>query len=487
MTPAVAGDGRPRRPDPSGERLRDLLDAIPDLERDEPDTTPRSAPEGGPDRRPGRVGAAASTTRPSTIPPRPLERAPASPRPPSPPQRTGDPPPGERPPADADGGGPPWWRRAGFAAAIVLLVLAIPLLGREGYRLIVNSTDGQEVSRLRDPMAPNYEEVVDSTPTMVLVETATDGSLDSLTFVSLNSDRGGTVLFLPNTTVLTEPEPGRETLDEAYESEMPVIDRAQQEVAREVGRRLNVGIDEVVAVDDRSLAQLVDPVGSVPIDNPDQLTLDDGTRFPTGPISLTPEQVGPYLGKMRQGEDQLSQFARHELVWRSWLNAIAASGDDGIVPGPADEGLGPFLHTLASGSVNYAVVPGDFTMVGGYVVDQEALGPMMVDAVPVPDPPEPGARLTVRLLNGAEPGGPPNEIIRKVVASNGAVTTIGNGPSFDNQTTEIVYALEEHEDAATLMLAVLGAAQGTTRLDPSAPDNIDLTIVLGRDALEGGS
>lgn len=382
---------------------------------------------------------------------------------------------------------PAWWRRVGFALCTVALIAAIPVLGREGYRLVVRSTDGRSVTRTDDPTAPGYEEIVDSTPTMVLVQSNVDGSLASLTFVSLNSERGGTVMFLPKMAPMKQPAYGLGALGMVYDAFLPRVDRAQDAVAHEVGILLNVGIDEVVPLDDRSIAQLIGPVGSIAVDNPDPVTLPDGTILPVGNVTLAPEQVGPYLGHLGEGEDQLSQFVRQERVWRSWLNAVAASTDPGIVPGSRSQGVGRFVRALSSGTVKYLPLPGAYDPGGIFVPDQAAMRAAVVDAVPVPDAPVPGARVVVRLLNGVEAGSPPPELIRRIVAADGAIAVMGNGPSFGRARTEIVYAVAAAEEAARTMLGVLGADHGTVRLDPSAPDNVDLTVILGRDVLDSAT
>ena len=64
----------------------------------------------------------------------------------------------------------------------------------------------------------------------------------------------------------------------------------------------------------------------------------------------------------------MSQFVRQELVWRAWFNAIAASSEPGIVPGSSTTGIGWFLRTLASGTVNYQTLPGSYTDADHYVV-----------------------------------------------------------------------------------------------------------------------
>ena len=163
---------------------------------------------------------------------------------------------------------------------------------------------------------------------------------------------------------------------------------------------------------------------------------------------------------------------------------MAASSDPGIVPGASDQGIGLFLRTLAAGAVNYVSLPGSYDEAGLFVTDDAALDELVLSAVPVPDPPVPDARTVVRLLNGVEPGAPSAAIIRRVVAADGSVAILGNGPSFDNDTTEIVYSDAADADAARAMLAALGATEGTVRLDPAAPDTVDLTVIVGRDVVD---
>src|SRR5699024_8480839 len=113
---------------------------------------------------------------------------------------------------------PPWWRRAGFALALVALVVAIPVLGRAGYRLVRDSTDGDLTDSSRSPEDPGYEELVTSTPTSLVVQKTPEGALSSLTFLSLpRGANGGSVVFVPIDTAIPEPGFGVDRLRSSYD------------------------------------------------------------------------------------------------------------------------------------------------------------------------------------------------------------------------------------------------------------------------------
>lgn len=376
---------------------------------------------------------------------------------------------------------PPRWRSAGFAVILVLLVVAIPLLGREGYRIIASSNDGRLVDDASGRNDPNYEELVESTPTAVLVQTDAAGAPVALTVLALTADKGGTVIFVPLDTKLIKEGFGVDRLRSAFSMRQGAPAKARSAVVAEVGRILNVGIDETIELDDRGFAQAVAPVAPLMFDNLAPIDLA-GFPFAAGPIELGADLVGPYMAYLYDGEDQLAQFARQELVWRSWLSAVAASDDPGAAPGDPAQGIGLFVPQLAAGPVNYVTLPGTYLDNGRYEPDAAAVNEMVVDAVPIPDAAYPGSRAVVRVLNGVEPGPPPPEVTRAVARYGGTLTVVGNAPSFDRTRTDIIYREPEMKDTAELMLAALGAT-GEAILDPQATDTVDITILLGPDVL----
>ena len=168
------------------------------------------------------------------------------------------------------------------------------------------------------------------------------------------------------------------------------------------------------------------------------------------------------------------------------LKEIVSDRDD-VVPGERSSGIGLFARSLAEGPVTYAVVPvePDPEIEGLLRVDFTTLNDIVLAAVPMPDSPSPGARPTVRLLNGVSAGEIPAEILQTVVQIGGAVTVVGNGPSFGRDDTTIIYADPELEGYAELLQVALGG--GSTRLDPEAEDSVGLTVILGRDVVDGAS
>ena len=383
--------------------------------------------------------------------------------------------------------GVPMWRRVGFAVAIVALIGSIPLLGRFGYRIVSESTDGNFTSSVRNPTDPGFEEEVVSTPTQLVLHKDEDGRPVSVTVLSLSgASGGGAVLFVPLDTEVPNPAYGVDRVIRAYDvlSARPADGRKQTAV--QVASVINVGIDGVVELDDRGWAQLVAPVAPLAIENPDPIDLGDVT-IDSGSIELTAEQVGPYLAAKRPGESPFNALVRHELVWDAWMTAIAESGRDDVVPGESSSGIGLFARSLAAGPVTYSVVPttpdgDDPTLLR---VDKSTLAPMVLAAVPNPDPATPGSRTTVRLLNGVSADPIPAGIVQSVVQIGGSVAVIGNGPSFGRDETLIVYSDPVNRGYAELLQAALGA--GTVRLDPEADETVGLTVILGSDAIDASS
>lgn len=386
---------------------------------------------------------------------------------------------------------PPLWRRVSFGIIMVALLVSIPLLVGTGYDLVTGSTDGKEGKGGARPEDPGYEELVTSTPTAVVVQTDAEGALVGLTFLALGSESGGgTVLFLPLDTSIPDAGFGVNRLRLAYRKGTSNPDVAAKLVSSLVGRLLNVGIDEVIQLDDEGWAIAVAPVAPFAIDNLDPLDFGD-IALPVGPVELGADLVGRYLGRLQDGETELSRLSRQEQVWRGWLQAVAGSEREDAVPGESGSGLGLFARTLADGPVTYVTLPG-IAMPGGpgtpdgYEPDDAQVEALVVDAVPAPDAGAVGSRRSVRLLNGVAAGAIPGDLIRQVAGLDGSVVVVGNGPSFGREETAIVYTDPKQKSYATMLKAELGAT-GPVKLDREAPDNIDVTVVFGSDLLDEAS
>lgn len=451
-SPAPGRPDRPDRPRSGDESLREALARIPDL-------APAPSPP---------TAASDAAVRRAAAPPAAADRA-----------GTGD-----RLPVLALRPPPPWWRRVAFAVTIVALVGAIPLLARTGYELVTSSTDGRFGGPQAGPGDPGFEQLVVSTPTAMVVHVDALGEPVSLTLLALSGeDGGGAVVFVPLDAALADPAFGIGRLRSAYQQGRPDPVAAVERVARLAGEVVNVGIDEVVRLDDVAWAQLVEPVAPLPIDNPEPVEVA-GTVLASGPTTLPADLVGPYLATRREAEDDFGRDFRRELAWRAWLAAVAAAPGDDVVPGEGTTGIGMFVRSLAAGPVTYTTLPGDYEDPGRlFVPDEAGVADLVVDAVPVPDPASPGSRPTVRLLNGVEPGLAPDEVTREIVGLGGTVTVVGNASSFDRDETTVVYDDPGQEPYATSLLRRLGGT-GEVRQEPDGADDVDLTLVLGRDVLD---
>lgn len=380
---------------------------------------------------------------------------------------------------------PPMWRRITFAVVLLGLIASIPVLGYAGYQLISESKEGDYAGTTLSPTDPGYEAPVEPTPTAVAIQYDDQDLPTGLTFLSTaGGEGGGSVIFVPLDTEVSEPSFGVDRLRTAYDvvADRPVV--ARERLASQVGRLLNVGVAEIIDLDNAGWEQLVTPVGPLTINNPDQIDLGFGQVIPSGETTLTAAQTGAYLAATVEGESDLNRLARHEAVWSAWLDQLAASGKAEAVPGESTAGISKFAQQLASGPVTFETLPVNSIpgLIPLFRIDEPAVNELITDTVASPTAAVPGSRFTVRLLNGVAPEGIPSDLVRQIVGLEGAVTILGNGPQFDTEETSVVYANPADKDLAKLVATAMGAT-GKVRLDREAPDTVDLTIVLGKDVL----
>lgn len=369
-----------------------------------------------------------------------------------------------------------------FGTAVVVLVVAIPALAVAGFNELLTGRHGRVLNPITDPAAPGYEAIVDPTPTALLVQVGEDGQPVSVTALALGAgDAGGTVVFVPPDTVLQRPVFLLGTLSAvAEQSGVEAMGQAAENV-------LGTAFGEMIVVDDAQLGAAVGPAAPIEIDNPDDVE-SDGVTFPSGPISLEPDEVGPYLAARNDGESDVNRLNRHQLFWRAWIDAIAAGADP---PGRPDarSGLGRFVRTIAAGTAELAILPvrqreGDGRDLE-YRPDFDAVRGLVAEAVPFPTSPEPGARYLARVLNGVEGAPLPRQITGNLVANRAQIASVGNARDLGRDTTVIEYYDPAREADAETARAALGA--GRVELRRGATDSVDLNIIVGRDVLRGAS
>ena len=387
--------------------------------------------------------------------------------------------------ADEVGGRPSIGRfwTYGFPVVVLALALLIPVLFTVGKNTVLQSTDGRVLGQVTDPAAPGWQAITDPTPTMLLVQTDADGTATGLSVMSLTGDESGGMIFIPMTTVLEVPGVGNVPLDAAFE-------RAGLEgLQTAVEGVLGVGMAEVAVVDPAAWADLVAPLGTIDVENPDDVrgTGPGGARtvlFPKGTITLTPEEVAPYLETVSPGENGLNLLVRQQAFWDAWLRAVGTSTDPAVVPGESTSGLGRFVRELAADRVDMAPLPVTSASIPGsdlavYLPVTDQVTSLVARLVPFPIGAPPGARPRVRLLDGVGTLDHGLGAVANVVAAGGQVDQIGNAEELGQAVTRFTYS----EDARLPEVERLreGIGVGEIVKVPSGQTAIDVTITLGAD------
>ena len=380
---------------------------------------------------------------------------------------------------DDEGGGHGGGRRPigrfwtyGFPALIVVFVVLLPVLFTAGKNAVLQSTDGRVLGTVTDPAAPGYQAITEPTDTLLLVQTDAAGVPNGLTVLSLTGEASGGMIFIPMTTVLELPGFGNIPLDAAYE-------RAGLEgLQKAVEGVLGVGMADVAVVGPDGWADLVAPLGTVEVANPDDVKVigPDGQKavlFPKGTITLTPDQVAPYLETLSPGENGVNRLVRHQAFWDAWLRKVGISNDPNVVPGESTSGLGHFVRALAADQVDMAPLPVTSASIPGsdlavYVPIPDQVTSLVARLVPFPIGAPPGARPRVRLLDGVGTLDHGLGAVANVVAAGGQVDQIGNADPFG--VAGHAAGLQRRRAAARGHRAPRRAGRRRDRQGPLGPD-----------------
>ena len=317
---------------------------------------------------------------------------------------------------------------------------------------------------------------------MLVAGVGDDGALNEVAVLSLNADgQGGSVLFMP--VELFTAVYGPRQLDELYTS------GGLTQLGVGVGSALSIGLTDATEVTPQRWAELIAPIGSLTIDNPDDVVATDESGsssvvFPAGEIELAPDEVAAFMGVRDAGSFDIDRLLRQELVWEAWLGTLNALGDPNLVPGEGEVGLARFVQRLAAGPVTFEPIP----LVAGdppaddplgepaYTPDEAGLAELLPRVIPLPAG---GGRPRLRLLDGAGLGGVPQSLVELFVRAGAELTVIGNAGDFDHETTEIIYYDPGEQVQAEAFHATLGA--GEVIFSDSTHDVVDVTIIIGAD------
>ncbi len=371
-----------------------------------------------------------------------------------------------------------WWR-FGFPALLVVLLVAAPTLIYAGVQVVLKTNDGRLIAGTASAGAPGWVATVPPTSTMMVAGVSDTGELSTVDLLALTSPKLGNVILIPVDTQVSV-NGTYETLVEAYKSGgTAALQTATQTL-------IGAGIDQVVVANSKNWQDLVAPAGSLTFTNPDNVIVNGSMLFRQGALTLTPDQVGAFLFSRNWAEDDTNRLLRQQEFWKAWMAKVAASQDPGVIPGELDTGIGQFLHTLAHQPVQYNVLPVSVhalatAYAGVYLPLQPQADIVINAAIPFPTAAPPGSRPRTRVLDGTGQLDHGLVAAHNLAVAGAQIDSIGNAESFHDAHTEFIVANEGERAAAQKLRDAFGV--GVVVVNGSADDSIDLTVVLGADAL----
>ncbi len=248
-------------------------------------------------------------------------------------------------------------------------------------------------------------------------------------------------------------------------------------------------VGDVTVANASDWEELVAPVGTLTVTNPDNVTVNGARLFNRGSIDITPAQAGIYLRSRNWAEDDTNRLLRQQVFWQAWLAKIAAKGTPDAVPGETDSGIGRFIRTMAATQVDYHVLPVKVQALpdayaGVFLPLTTEVRPLMAQAVPFPRASPVGSRPLVRILDGTGQLDHGVGVARALAAAGAQIDGIGNASSFTVPTTQIIITGSDRRAQAESLRKTMGFGDIIERQgDAFSSDSVDVTVILGADAL----
>lgn len=393
-----------------------------------------------------------------------------------------------RPPAELLAAAQPWFWSVGFPVLSVVLAVSVPVLLVVGRNTMLRSTAGALESQVSDPSAPGWRAFTEPTPTALVLQRDGAGHLVGLTLVSLTGADAAAVVLVPVDTVVGEP-PGRTLAELAADGDDAVRAGAEQV--------LGLSPSDVVSLDATGWRGAVAPVAPLALDNPDDVFVPgrDGRpqlRFAKGRLALAAADVAAYLATRSVGERDLNRMARHEVLWRAWVGAVAAATAPDTVPGDAERGLARYVRALAAahradhldvGTLPVRGVGGD-PAADRYEVLADRAGALLARVAPF-SVARSGRRPRIRLLDGIGTLHHGEDAATVLVEQGGQIDQVGNAASFDVARTTLEFADEGLRREVESWAAALGVGEVVQVSDIDG--DTDVVVTLGRDYRRGSA
>ncbi len=359
-----------------------------------------------------------------------------------------------------------------------MLIASVPALIYAGIQVVLRSNDGRLIAATADPKAPGWEATVTPTPTMMVASINDAGGLSTVAVLILTADKQASVLLIPADTQVTTSA-GPQTLVEAYKA------GGEAGLKTTVESLLGSGIGDVTVMNGRNWQDLVTPVGPLSFDNPDNVIVNGALLFPQGSTTVEPSQVGAFLFSRNWLEDDTNRLLRQQQFWKAWLAKVEASHSAGAVPGEVNSGIGHFVRTLAGERVDYEIYPVKVQALSnayaGVYLPLPQAATVVAQLIPFPTSVTPGLRPRIRVLDGTGRLDHGLAAARNLAADGAQVDSIGNAEAFRQPRTQFIVASEAKRAAAQKLATAFGL--GTVVVNAEADDSVDVTVVLGSDAV----
>jgi len=365
----------------------------------------------------------------------------------------------------------------------IVFVVALIALAVVGWRSSLKLTGGRDLE-VTDPAAPGYVAEVKPTTVDLLAVTGEDGELATMLLVIGDAD-SATTTIVPISAWMTLWQ---------FEDANPASARTLfssggiDVLQIRLGADLTFGATDAVTATADQIEELAAAVGPVTVNLPDNVLVDDGTggsvvRYPSGPLTLQPDEIMEFLSIQGQSEAELNRSLRLGQVWDALL---AQPGAQGGADGSAavDSVVGELIAGLGETELSVQLLPTNEVPlpisppVSLDQVDRVAMSTWVPTYVPLPISAYPGQRATVNLLNGSSSSDAVTTVVPRVVAGGGEIALTGNAESFDVATSTVVYSNIESKTAADAIAAQLGLT--ATQVEDSAT-RVDVTVVVGKD------
>jgi hypothetical protein len=376
-----------------------------------------------------------------------------------------------------------WWG-AGMTVLFLGLLGGLVVVGYQASLRIGGGTE----QRVTDASAPGYVATPRPSVTDLYVVTDPDGNFASaLLVVPDESGQGGTVVPMSPSFILPEQQGAPPvSLKDVFAA--GGVDALRQQL----GIALGVRIDSAETVPAEAVSSLAgtEPVEITGVDNLTSVDEDgnEELRYPSGTLSLAPDEVATFLAFEGKDDPVPNQVLRAQAVWEELLARAAAAPVGDLPAGEQAEGSeGPVfseaIGSLAGGDVRFDAVPmAKVPVPGTYFVawmpDGENLDDFVARVVPLPTSPVPGQRTPVAVMNGSSDPGATAAAVPAVVRSGGEVVLVGNADSFDVAVTTVEYA----DDASAGTAERIATELGVTAIPAEGSiEGASVRVVLGAD------